>query len=1491
MSKISKKKQLINMNRFKPSNPMPAIKEFFIEKPHIWLSFAIPFAIMFAAYMYFDIWPSGERSVLALDFNAQYVYYFIYMRDALFGAEDILYSWSRNLSGEFVGIIGYYVFSPFNLIVWVFPLSHITEGLMLMILTKIGFIGVTMSIYLSYSRGFSKHTTVAFSIMYALLSFNIVQTMNPMWLDGVMALPLVIMGIESLMKNGKYKLLIFSLVYSFVTCFYIGYMIAIFAAMYFIYYSLTSRKYSDRDWADISIAFVSMAWYIWYAVEVLKVFTNTEYEGGFVPHIVTVLLVLGNMGYFIRRYLTGSDAIRLLMRKIGLFGIAAVLAVMISAIMLLPVYSALSLGKFEFSNPDYSIRSNFDILNITKKLFLNSYDTVRMPEGMPFLFSGTLALIMLPVYFFCDRIRRARRFGGVIMITALVVSMMIVPLDMFWHGLQNPNWLPYRYSFMLCFLIIAFGAEAFEHIRKVSHRTIGLSAAFFGALLIWWQYQNTRVSTLGGAEVLKEGGRDVFDSLGTVLPALGAVIVFASIVILARDRLNKHNMFTCILIAAVALELMYNTQYSLEKQHVDIFYSDRASFNSMLVTREKMDEIIANDSGFWRSEKQYIRSACDTMAVRMKGVTHSSSMLNARAIKILKDLGYSARSHASRYSGNTPLTDDLFGFKYILSLADGSRSPSATNPETVDNIIVTVNEDHLPIAYLVDMKMQGLTLVDGEVFDNQNKLLSRMLANLADTTSQISTDLLNLRPVQGQYSIFTNKGETTSEGEPRPAHIEYIFNVEESGNFYAYFDSEFDSNYEIFVTQYETESVVYALQADAPANGEPGDTPAADNTPAPIASVFTQSSSAHYLGYFEEGETYIVRYTLYDSSVFFKSVRFMRAVDPAIDAIAGTNNHDAVLPMILDDGSSAFERVHPNSERATNLENTADGLTVYVKQNQSEQAQVNYYLYAQRGGDYFINLPGNYTRMYDIYVDGEYVPQYYDPANNHVYYLGHFNTGDYFEVALVLRSNEIFFRSERFARVERDNLAFEGDARTRYYSRLLNNLRANDREKFFTPVETSERLNNVNAALMSDEVHTQYQRTNQGDAAIEYTFTADGDGEFYAYFPTDYNQNYSLMVNGLRPEAVFENDRSVHFLGRFSRGDLVSVVLLPTEDTIFFKQAIFVRNLQDFRGDAIMRNSRRAFNLLQGGEFNNYFSRLEYSERKTLNLREETMGHNYTGFRRLEGSSGDAHIEYFLQADADGDVYMYFPSNYERSCNLWVLRLDGSHSPQSIGQMYNTDHHHIHYLGFFKRGENFKVTVSLQGSVNDVFFREEYFVRLDRDLLEADVARVHQMNENSTFDAVNNRHLRVTTNNTSTMMLFTSIPNEPGWRVTINGKKVDIDEVAGGLIAVMVPAGENTIELKFFPHRMRLGILLTLAGIAGLIFLNYLMKRHEQKEAALAARARGSKKKKTASAIIATRVKDEYDGFDPDYVNIDLEDDDFDFIERVEKVDDDDSDN
>lgn len=57
--------------------------------------------------------------------------------------------------------------------------------------------------------------------------------MNPMWLDGLILLPLICLGVHRLVDEGKLLPLTIPMALMFITHFYIGYMMGIFTFFYF----------------------------------------------------------------------------------------------------------------------------------------------------------------------------------------------------------------------------------------------------------------------------------------------------------------------------------------------------------------------------------------------------------------------------------------------------------------------------------------------------------------------------------------------------------------------------------------------------------------------------------------------------------------------------------------------------------------------------------------------------------------------------------------------------------------------------------------------------------------------------------------------------------------------------------------------------------------------------------------------------------------------------------------------------------------------------------------------------------------------------------------------------------------------------------------------------------------------------------------------------------------------------------------------------------
>ena len=167
-------------------------------------AFFIPAMIMLAIYLAFGHKPLGDLSVLTLDLNAQYVYFYEALREFLCGDASLLYSFSRSLGGEFMGIYAYYIASPLSYIVLLFPKSMMLFALLTIIVIKIGLCGLSFAFYLhEQGKCENKNNIVLFATMYALSAYAITYQNNIMWIDGLFLLPLLTYAIELLIKKGK----------------------------------------------------------------------------------------------------------------------------------------------------------------------------------------------------------------------------------------------------------------------------------------------------------------------------------------------------------------------------------------------------------------------------------------------------------------------------------------------------------------------------------------------------------------------------------------------------------------------------------------------------------------------------------------------------------------------------------------------------------------------------------------------------------------------------------------------------------------------------------------------------------------------------------------------------------------------------------------------------------------------------------------------------------------------------------------------------------------------------------------------------------------------------------------------------------------------------------------------------------------------------------------------------------------------------------------
>ena len=692
-----------------------------LKSPYLYLSlcFVLPVAVMYLIYLSMEIHPFGDGSVLVLDLNGQYVYFFEALRNFVHGDASLLYSFSRALGGEFMGIYAYYLASPLSYIVALFPQERILEALLCLFLLKTGGCGLTFGYYLhKTSKKLNKISIICFSMFYALSAYCIVQQHNTMWIDCVMWLPLLTLGLEVLIKYKKFKMFTFFLALSVFSNFYIGYMVCIYVAIYFFYYYFASSSNGENNPLKEKFHFIAS-----------------------------------------------------LSRTV----LYSALACGMAMIIILTAYYSLTMGKTTFSNPNFDPASKFDFIDLLTKFFPGSYDTVR-PEGWPFVYCGVLTLFLVPVFFVSKKFSAREKILAGAIIVFFVLSFSLSTADLVWHGFQRPNWLNYRYSFMLCFILLTLAHKAFDEIENMSTGMfIGIAAALSGFLFLIQKFDYKNM--------------DDFEGIWLSLFFIGLTLITLC---LFKKPAFKENI-AVIMIIFICLETFCNGLSNCLDLHDDVYYSKYSSYNNFISgLRPIVDKVKENDRTFYRFEKTKHRKTNDNMALGIRGLSNSTSTLNAETIRFLNRMGYASKSHWSKYLGGTPVSDSLLGIKYIISEDDWTRYyEEAYTLEDDDRYTAYLNPYALSLAYGVNSAVDSVDMESEETPPLQlNQLLSAL----------IGEDIEVFVPVEmSDYSLY-NMDETYISGHykyypqnsSKDAILYYYFDVPKSDvEYYFYLPSDY----------------------------------------------------------------------------------------------------------------------------------------------------------------------------------------------------------------------------------------------------------------------------------------------------------------------------------------------------------------------------------------------------------------------------------------------------------------------------------------------------------------------------------------------------------------------------------------------------------------------------------------------------------------------------------------------------------------------------
>ena len=225
------------------------------------LAGAIPLVVSMLICIGNQVYPFGDNCLLHVDMYHQYCPFFTEFQRKLKEGGSLMYSWNIGLGSDFVSVFAYYLASPFNWLLFLCPKGHVIEFMSILMILKISLAGAAMYWYLQEHFHLQKEAendykviACIFSTAYALSGFVSAYSWNLMWMDSIALAPLIILGLEKLVKEKRVVLYYVTLALSIVSNYYISIMICIFLVLYFLKLLLEQKEYRLQ-------ACMRFAWY------------------------------------------------------------------------------------------------------------------------------------------------------------------------------------------------------------------------------------------------------------------------------------------------------------------------------------------------------------------------------------------------------------------------------------------------------------------------------------------------------------------------------------------------------------------------------------------------------------------------------------------------------------------------------------------------------------------------------------------------------------------------------------------------------------------------------------------------------------------------------------------------------------------------------------------------------------------------------------------------------------------------------------------------------------------------------------------------------------------------------------------------------------------------------------------------------------------------------------------------------------------------------
>lgn len=642
-------------------------------------AFLLPVLVMLIIFAVQKIFPFGDRSFLNIDMYHQYFPFLTEFYHKIKNGESLFYSWNTGIGSNFLALYVYYLATPTNWLALLCPEQYLMEFISYMVIVKIGLCGLSFTYYIRNHFKNSSPIILCFATMYALSGYMAAYNWNVMWLDCIVLAPVIIWGLEKLVNEGLSRLYCLTLALAILSNYYICIMICIFLVLYFF---------------------------------VLLIGRNPAAEDTSKPITFPILCRIHSF--------YGKAIVR--------FGIYSLLAGGMSAILLLPEIAALRFTEFTAFNFPDEVKTYFSVIDMLARHCFN----VEIETGLghwPNIYCGVAVFLLLPLYIMQKKIPIREKAAKLILLAFILISFSTNTLNFIWHGLNYPDSLPARQSFLYIFLVLIMCFEAFLYIREQSRTevmNVFLSILFFILLL---------------EKLITD---DAFTGVSFLVTGI-FLICYGALIHMYRSQEKLAKQLAMIAIVLVVTETGLNTYLtSCSTVSRTTYLSNYDSYQEL--TSRTMEE----ENDFFRFEKFARRTQNDAMLIGFPAGSYFSSVSNALVKDFYEKYGMKSSKVYYCYDGATPVTAALLANRYMLYTLDRGYDNLFELAETEGKLYMYRNHYTLPLGYMVS---------EAQVSSTDLKSITAHHNALTQDTTVTSTNNSTIVEEDALEELFTSADE------------------------------------------------------------------------------------------------------------------------------------------------------------------------------------------------------------------------------------------------------------------------------------------------------------------------------------------------------------------------------------------------------------------------------------------------------------------------------------------------------------------------------------------------------------------------------------------------------------------------------------------------------------------------------------------------------------------------------------------------------------